>query len=481
MLNCRAMSNFSRRGFLQATALGATAAPLAAATPPNVLFVLADQWRASAFGFGSDAVVRTPNFDALAKQAANWRRAYAANPVCTPNRASILTGRYSHQTGMIKNDIQLPPTEVCWPEAFAEAGYATHYIGKWHLDGPPKPGYIPPGWRRRGFQTFEGFNRGHVYHEHWGFEDDGRPLAKRAESQLDPYYEPTLQTDLALEFMGKHKDDPFVCFLSWGPPHTPFRPPSAFDLYSAGEIQLRENVPSEHHKQAVKDLVGYYGLCESLDHEMGRLVKFLDDNGLAENTLVVFTSDHGELAGSHGKYRKGEPEDESLHVPLLIRLPGRIAEQETQTLINSIDLMPTMMSLCGLSEPATCTGSDLSGAVLGDAKAPSVESLYCEGKVNAPTAGKTGNSSQQTPWRALVTERYKLAARVDFGEVDGLFDLQEDPFELRNLAGKPEHKRLEEELVAELRDWGKRSDDSFPKTPAMAREEYSDAEAAAAQ
>ncbi len=124
------MANLSRRQFLQTTAIGAAAAPLGAATRPNVLFVLADQWRASAFGFGSDAVVRTPNIDRLAKQGANWRRAYAANPVCTPNRASILTGRYSHQTGMIKNDIQLPPREVCWPEAFAEAGYATHYISR---------------------------------------------------------------------------------------------------------------------------------------------------------------------------------------------------------------------------------------------------------------------------------------------------------------------------------------------------------------
>ncbi len=467
------MANLSRRQFLQTTAIGAAAAPLGAATRPNVLFVLADQWRASAFGFGSDAVVRTPNIDRLAKQGANWRRAYAANPVCTPNRASILTGRYSHQTGMIKNDIQLPPREVCWPEAFAEAGYATHYIGKWHLDGPPKPGYVPPGWRRRGFQTFEGFNRGHAYHKHYGFEDDGRPLAERAESQPDPYYEPTLQTDLALEFMGKHTEDPFVCFLSWGPPHTPFRPPASFDLYSAGEIELRENVPSEHQKQAVKDLVGYYGLCESLDHEMGRLMKFLDEKGLAENTLVVFSSDHGELAGSHGKYRKGEPEDESLHVPLLMRLPGRIAQQEAQTLINSIDLMPTMISLCGLPDPSTCTGSDLSGAVLADEKTPSVESVYCEGKVNAPADGKTRNSPQQTPWRSLVTDRYKLSARLDYGQVDGLFDLQEDPFELRNLAGKPAHKRVEKELVAELRDWGKRSDDPFPKTPAMAREEYS--------
>ena len=248
-----------RRGFLASAALGAGRLAAAQQPPrPNVLFVLADQWRASAFGFGSDKVVRTPNFDRLARQGANWRRAYAANPVCTPNRACILTGRHSHQTGMIKNDIQLPPGELCWPELFRDAGYATHYVGKWHLDGPPKPGFVPRGWRRRGFDSFEGFNRGHVYHEPWGFDDSGRPLADLESALPHPYYEPALQTDLAIDFMRRQGREPFVCFLSWGPPHTPFRPPAAFRRYQPSEIELRANVPPEHHDTARKDLAGYY-------------------------------------------------------------------------------------------------------------------------------------------------------------------------------------------------------------------------------
>ena len=148
----------NRREFL-AAASSAAASGREAKAPTNLLFILADQWRSSALGCGSDEIVRTPHIDGLASQGANCQRAYAANPVCTPNRACILTGRYSHLTGMTQNDLQLPPQEVCWPELLREAGYATHYVGKWHLDGNERPGYVPPGWRRRGFATFEGFNQ----------------------------------------------------------------------------------------------------------------------------------------------------------------------------------------------------------------------------------------------------------------------------------------------------------------------------------
>ena len=468
-----AVPTLDRRGFLASAFATAKLAHGQEPPRPNLLFVLADQWRASAFGFGSDAAVRTPNIDRLARQGASWQRAYAANPVCTPNRACILTGRYSHQTGMIQNNLQLPPREVCWPQLFREAGYATHYVGKWHLDGPPKPGYVPPGWRRRGFQRFEGFNRGHVYHEPWGFDDDGVPLADLGLDLPEPYYEPALQTDLAIDFMRRQAGRQFMCFLSWGPPHTPFRPPDAFNTYEPDEINLRPNVPGEHHDRARKELAGYYGLCESLDHETGRLLAFLDETGLGANTLVIFTADHGELAGSHGKYRKGEPENESLQVPLLMRLPGIISASEPQTLINSVDLMPTLLSLCRLPASSACSGRDLSGALAANPGFEGVESIYCEGKVaNEAGAKPNPNSPKQGPWRAIVTDRYKLSVRDGYSTVEGLFDLQEDPLEMHNLAGKPESNRIQTDLLAVLKEWGGRTEDTFPATPRAAREQY---------
>ena len=492
------MASLSRRSFLQQTSAAAATAPVLSnlqshvsaadqkQTPPNVLFVLADQWRFSAFGHSTDEVVRTPHIDQLAEEGVNFERAYAANPVCTPNRTCLLTGRHSHQHGMFANNLMLPPEEICWPELFEKAGYATHYVGKWHMDGPAKPGFVPRGWRRRGFQTFEGFNRGHVYHKHWGFDNEGNPLEKSVDPLPNPYYEPILQTDLALDFMEKNKDNPFCCYLSWGPPHTPFNPPKKFERYSPDEIKHRPNVPQAHLNRATKDLVGYYGLCESLDHQMGRLMTYLKDSGLATNTLVIFSSDHGELAGSHGKYRKSEPEDESLHVPLIMRMPGKLAAgQKSQALFNSIDVMPTMLSLCGLEDPGTCTGRDLSAIATGQSN-DMPESIYCEGKLNSSQPDPKNANRQQknapaNTWRTVVTNRHKLIVRSDWDNVEGLYDLHNDPFEMNNLSGDPNHRETQADLIDELRRWAKETGDTFPLQPKIAKAKYTDEEAAQAR
>lgn len=480
------MSGSTRRRFLQttATASGSLATlphvesnqrPSKSPKRPNLLFILTDQWRGSALGCDSDAVVRTPHIDQLAIEGVQFRRAYAANPVCTPNRSCLLTGRYSHQTGMITNNLMLPPDEVCWPQLLSDAGYRTHYIGKWHMDGTAKPGFVPPGWRRRGFQTFEGFNRGHIYHRPWGFADDGSGLVPADVADAPDYYEPTFQTDLAMRFMQQKSDQPFACCLSLGPPHTPFRPPADFDRYTPQDIQLRPNVPSQHEAKARRDLAGYYGLCESLDHEVGRLMKFLKDENRERDTLVVFTSDHGELAGSHGKYRKGEPEEESLRVPLIMKLPTTIsAGFQTDRLINSIDLMPTLLTLCGVQPPRTCAGIDRSAlldtATPDEKQQESSEAIYTEGKLNSKAEMRDGKPTGA--WRCLVTERFKLILRGGPRQVAQFYDLQEDPFEKNNLAADNKHAATRAELTDRLIAIRDQTSDSWPNVPAAAASMY---------
>jgi len=181
---------------------------------------------------------------------------------------------------------------------------------------------------------------------------------------------------------------------------------------------------------------------------------------LDDNTLIAFTSDHGDMHGSHGKQYKGHPEEESLHVPLFMRLPGAIkAGQKTQTLVSTVDLMPTIVSLCGLKVPSTCTGRDLSAVITGG-RSPAVESVYAEGRMQLGKA-----------WRAVVTPQHKLAMDIA-GRVTHLFDLQADPYEMKNLAEDRSREALRKDLVARLRRWGKETGDTFPKTPAAAKVMY---------
>lgn len=443
--------------------------------PTNVLFVLADQWRFSAFSHCGDPVVNTPNFDRLAEQGARFTRAYAANPVCTPNRSCILTGRYSHQHGMIFNNIMLPPRERTIAKVFSGAGYATHYVGKFHIDGKDMPGFVPPGWRRRSFQTFEGFNRGHWYPTGAQYFDNGGKLIK------PDVYEPTYQTDLAINFMKQNRNHPFFCFLSWGPPHQPYRTTKEWNIYDPAKLEFRPNVPAEvrDDPKSRRWIAGYYGSCSALDHEMGRLLSFLEENDLADNTLVVFTSDHGDMLGSHGLFYKEKPEEESLHIPLYMSMPGRIrGKQSVSTLASSVDLTPTILALCGLHPYQGIAGKDLSGAVLGNDA--NVEFIYAQG---AMTAGKPRGIDGSygvmggKEWRALVTPAHKVVQTIDNKTV-ALFDLEKDPYEMKNLAGDRSSASVEAELLVRMRRWGKEIEDPFPSLSQPAKAFYTEEEAA---
>ena len=430
----------------------------------NVLFVLVDQWRFCAMSHGAhhDRLVQTPNLDKLAKQGAHWSRCYATHPVCTPNRSTIITGRWPWQTGMNANNLMLPPSERCIAHEFTDAGYNCHYVGKWHMNGDGKfngAGYVPPGWRRRGFTKFEGFNRGHNYWYSNSFmmTDDGTEM-----STLGLYpgntYEPTFQTDIAIDFMKQNRNNPFFCFVSWGPPHTPYGEHPDTYTYKASDVVVRPNVPAGLVGTAQGSLKDYFAHCTTMDHEFGRLMKALEDEGLADNTLVVFTADHGDMHRSHGLTYKGKPEEESWHIPLIMRLGDRIkGGQIVSNLISSADLMPTIVSICGLDVPKTCTGKDKSAA-MGPQGMPD-ESIY---------GGVSDN------WRAVVKGDYKLVTGVA-GSLEvptKLYNLADDPYELENLVNLPEHAAIQTDLLAEMGIWKTRTSDSFPQKPWYAEKWY---------
>ncbi|MFC1498180.1 sulfatase [Verrucomicrobiota bacterium] len=452
-----------RREFLKI--FGATAATISSAFgaaagrtgKPNVLVVHADQWRYHAMGCAdnADKNVRTPNLDKMAQEGVNWSRSYAVSPVCTPNRAVFMTSRYPHQTGMFHNDLQLPPTEKnCIADTFSSAGYKTCYIGKWHLDGPPKSGYVPKGWRRHGFQTFVGFNRGHSYDSSPTFDDDGTKA-----SGYKRKWEPTAQVNTAIDFMKQNKARPWFVFLSWGPPHGPYKSQPGFE-YTSKDIVPRPNVGNG---EDINKLVPYFSMCSALDHEFGRLMNALKSMGVSKNTIVLFTADHGDMHGSHGKRHKNFPEEESAHIPCLMRFPSRVKDgQKISVPISTVDYMPTLLGLCGITVPGTCAGIDKSDLMLG-------------GKQDSETSIYLVQNHKGTHWRAVVKGRYKYFVHSnDSDEKDPhLFDLDADPYELKNLVSDTKSKSVLSDMRKEYEGWQSRLKDVFPKkSPNLAKPSY---------
>ena len=415
---------------------------------PNILLLYADQWRGDALGCAGDPVVQTPALDRLAASGLHLPSTFTVDPVCTPSRAALLTGRYPHVTGVTHNDLRLPENEVSFAQVFAAAGYRTGYIGKWHLDGEEKPGFVPPGPRRHGFGYWAAFNRGHAYHAPIYYRDTAEPIATDA-------YEPDLQTDLACAFLEEADPRPFCLVVAWGPPHTPLQPPARTAArYRAQDMPVPPGVPPAEAERARSERARYYGLITSLDENVDRLLQTLDRHGASGNTVVCFTADHGDLLGEHGLYRKGRPEEPSIRVPLLLRWPGTIPTGVRADLaVASIDLCPTLLGLAGLSAPAGVQGRDLSACLRGVTAAPT-DPVYIEGRLGAPDE-----------WRALRTAQHLIAVGTASGEITHLFDLEQDPYELENLACDPNAAALRRALWEQLAAAATRTSDQRLRRP----------------
>lgn len=451
---------------------------------PNILFVLCDQWRGSAFEFGPnhDSDVRTPGLKAFAESGVRFDRAYAANPVCTPNRSAILTGRFSHQTGMTTNDLMLPPDVPCLADIFQDAGYKTYYSGKWHMDGGEKPGYIPKNWRRRGFQVWEGMNSGHSYYAGtYLLDDDGNNLGTASATNGPDIelanFEPHKQVDLVNQFISDNKDEKWLAFVSFGPPHTPLIPPVETDTYDKNQLLLNPNVgPAFNDPEDTTDqpaeIAKYYGLCEALDIEFQRLMNHLESEGLSDDTLVVFTADHGDMLGSHGFSRKNQPHDSALRVPLFMRYPGRIQEETVvSAMVSSVDLMATLLGFAGLEVPDSNMGRSLAPLATGSGswEDPPVWAESDNKNHIRFLASETEAVPKRQGWRAVMKRiggtDYKYAVRSDgAGGIEPIMltDLTADPYELENRVGDSELTAVQAELAEELTSWMSGTGDIFP-------------------
>ncbi|MBI2686045.1 MAG: sulfatase [Acidobacteria bacterium] len=421
------------------------AAALQTQRRPNVLFLHCDAWRRQTLPGAADRNLIAPNLARLMKEGVEFTRAYVANPVCGPSRAALQSGRYPHAASMPWNGRLLPLEYPCLSHAFAEAGYKTGYIGKWHLDGGDPGGFTPPGPRRRGYQFWAAFNHNHDYYNFYYYRDDPAPVRMSG-------YEPEHQTDLALDFIDRNQRSPFLLFLSYGPPHGPDRPPGKYaKMYTPAELTPRDNVPAANRAAAKKDMAEYLGLCTSIDDNIGRLLMALDQKGLAGNTIVVFTADHGDMLYSHGLQYKEFWYEESAGVPMLMRWPGKLAAGTQQDwLFNNVDVAPTLRGLCGLPPIEEAQGDDRSALIRNKGAGERPESLYVEGALG------TDNE-----WRMVVRGWDKLVVNRELKPTH-LYNLAQDPYEADNLTVDRATVRRQEELLALMRRWIIKTGDRVP-------------------
>ena len=421
--------------------------------PPNIVVVLADQWRAQAFGFAGDPNVKTPNFDGLAGESVRFSNAVAGLPVCSPTRASLLTGQRPLTHGVFINDVPLKTDAVTLSKTLKAAGYDTGAIGKWHIDGRGRSNFIPRE-RRQGFDYWKVLECTHNYNNSLYFGDTAEKLRWSGYDALD-------QTRDACDFLRAEQKlaKPFLLWLAWGPPHDPYltAPEKYRALYDPAKLTLRPNVPAGLEAQTRRDLAGYYAHCTALDDALGTILATLKETGLAENTILVFSADHGDMLGSQGLWKKQKPFDESARVPLLIRWPAVLAKaaRPLDAPLNSEDLMPTLLGLAGVPIPPSVEGLDYSAYMQGG-KSPGDGGtvLTCVtpfGEFERRNGGKE--------YRGLRTTRYTYVRDLNGPWL--LFDNDVDPYQQKNLANDQAHAKLQAELDAQLQRKLKANGDDF--------------------
>lgn len=439
----------------------------------NVLIIQPDQHRADVMGCAGNSMAITPNLDKLAAGGVHFTRAASASPVCCPFRATMQTGLYLHEHGVVENGIQLDYDFKTISEILADDGYATGYIGKWHLEGfLPKEsvgGYVDEGPARQGWQEWHGYEKSHEFRNVWQFND------KKEKVPVEGYdWEPTWHTDMALDFIRRKTEEgkPWCYYLAYGPPHKPEQClPEFLDMYDPDSFVLppdaEANLSDADKKKLRRILQMYYAQVTAVDYEIGRLKKGLQKLGVDKTTIIIYTSDHGDVLGSNNaaivdKYiqtnrnvkntlrTKGKPFSTAFRIPLIIDSPEKKTSGiKTDALVSSVDIVPTILDLAGLDIPDYMQGISLADWIRkGDG--PRQDYVYM------------GLHNDQSAWRAVWDGRFV------FSELDYklLYDLERDPYEINNLYSDPAYTEVQEKYMQVLRDAAQKTGD--PILPRLA-------------
>ncbi len=472
-----------RRDFLKISGITLASIPLAnvfagtkssSAKKPNLLFIFTDEHPAKGWSRGID-LLKTPNLDRLAGEGVTVKNCISNNPICVPYRATLFSGMYGHQTGFVNNHSKFPLSDEwpTWSKILKQAGYTMGYIGKWHLH----PGGETPQWvdgkRDCEIETPAVLTPPKLRH---GFDDlwmqtsnHNRPRNTYVWDKDGTYkkidgYAPEFLTDRFIEFIDENKnsDKPFCGVLSINPPHPSY--PGAkqkwVDYYRSIETPFWENVPKEDRTERnMRNLKDFYAQISSVDEEIGRILDKLDETGLANKTIVIFTADHGDLHFAHGVKWKRYPYEESICVPFIARYPGKLPAGKTDDLLlGAIDIAPTLLALTGHRDkiPTAMQGMDLSRRLCtGEGDEPQSQFIL----YNLPEA--THYIIKKQPklrdYRGVRTKRWTFTLQKDpeTGKVSPwhLFDNIADPLQMNNLCDDPKYTDLRKQFTEQIRDY----------------------------
>lgn len=490
------------------------AQPAPTTKPPNILFIMTDQQRWDSIGANGNRLVRTPNLDRLAASGANFTHAFVQSPVCVPSRISFFTGRYAHSHRNRVNYTPLERSEVLMQARLREAGYRTASIGKLHYYPPTRDEALRTGFDH--VELHDGVPHTDAWSDYvrWRNARDPqnylpyRSVAKDVLPGKNPFRASIEARFTDTAWTGERTrgelrelaqgGKPFFLYSSFWKPHGPFEISRPYDsmyddvtfplpprttladvekfplplarLVLRGGPQVLDT-PSERLQWMYRS---YHASISHVDHEIGGILKTLDELGLADNTIVVFSSDHGAQMLEHGIMDKNCFFEASVRVPFIVAWPGKIKPARYDDLVEAIDLLPTLFDLAGLPEPVSCQGRSLAPLVTGHAggyvprevvfSENVIPEVITSGKIDMSFAKGRGVAGVRHPDAKMVrSQRWKYNYYPE-GYAE-LYDLQNDPGEYINLAGRTEHAPVEAEMKDHLLKWLTTADETDQIAP----------------
>ena len=468
------MSKVNRRNFLLGTAAAAAQASVAAALPqagagadaeaeaagkkrrPNIVIYHSDQFRWDFVGAnGLNSSTHTPNLDALAAGGTNFTHAVTNQPVCAPSRSVLITGCYATETGVWHNGLGLREDLPTIATELRKAGYTANYIGKWHMAPGSAllgggPGAVRPEHRGGFLDFWEASNElEHTTHPYDGtiWDREGNPIDFKDEYRVD------FITDRVEKFLRQKQEKPFLLMISQLEPHQQNDLHRMVGPKGSAERFINAFVPADltalpgdWHEQ----LPDYYGCCEAIDASVGRVRKILEEEGLAENTIFLFMSDHGCHFMTRNQEYKRSTHNSSLRVPLIFSGPGFESARQLQEIVGIVDLAPTLLDAAGVAVPQSMKGRSILPLVH-DAKA---RADWRDRELVQISESMTGRAIRTKDWTYCIadpTGAAKEPTSTNYHEYQ-IYDQRNDPAELVNLVGRKEYRGIADGLRDQLKE-----------------------------